>query len=401
MAHSSRRLSLCTVMQSIVHDGPISRARIARETGLSKQTVGEIVSGLEIGGWVREKGRTRGHVGRTATTYETVGTAAGVVVVDLGGTKLRAAVADLAGNILDDVVEPTDPAGGAAVARQTARLCRVATERNAIGWDRIKLAIVGVAGVPDASTGAVRLSPNIRGLDRINLRSSLEDALGVDVYVENDVNLAIIGEQWIGSGAGEKDLVFIAVGTGIGAGIMIGGTLVRGAAQSAGELGYLPVGADPFEAESLRTGALERVVGTIGIMRRYRDRTGEEADVPAIFDAATRGNLAASAVVDETASHLACAITAVCATVNPAKVILGGSIGSRPDLARRIRTILPQCAPIPVEVETSLLGSYAALAGGAAVGFEKIHAMLFSDGHPGALVSLPRQDANRFRLTGQ
>ena len=401
MVHSSRRLSLCTVMQSIVHDGPISRASIARETGLSKQTVGEIVSGLESGGWVRETGRTHGHVGRTATTYETVGTAACVVVVDLGGTKVRAAVADLAGNILDDVVEPTDPRGGVAVAQQTARLCREATERNAIGWDSIKLAVVGVAGVPDASTGAVRLSPNIRGLSRIDLRSTLEDALGVGVHVENDVNLAIIGEHWIGSGAGEKNLVFIAVGTGIGAGLMIGGTIVRGAAHAAGELGYLPIGADPFEAESLRAGALERVVGTNGIMRRYRERSGQDADVPAIFDAAARGDAVASTVLDETARYLAWAITAVCATVNPAKVILGGSIGSRPDMAHRIRTTLPRRAPIAVEVETSLLGSYAALAGGAAVGFERIHAMLFSEGHPGALVSLPRQDANRLRLVGQ
>ena len=136
-------------------------------------------------------------------------------------------------------------------------------------------------------------------------------------------------------------------------------------------------------------------------MLRYRERSGEDADVPAIFDAAARGDLAASAVLDETARYLAWAITAVCATVNPAKVILGGSIGSRPDMAHRVRTTLPRRAPIAVEVETSLLGNYAALAGGAAVGFERIHAMLFSEGHPGALVSLPRQESNRLRLVGQ
>ena len=401
MVLSSRRLSLCSVMQTIVQAGPISRSRIARETGLSKQTVGEIVFSLEQGGWVREIGRTSGHVGRTAATYETVGSAAGVVVVDLGGTNVRSAVADLAGNILECVVEPTDPRGGVVVAQQTAQLCRVAAEQNAIDWDRIKLAVVGVAGVPDPSTGAVRLSPNIHGLDEINFRSLLEDALRIPVRLENDVNLAIIGERWIGSGAGENDLVLINVGTGIGAGLMIGGKLVRGAAHAAGELGYLPIGADPFEAESLRAGALERVVGTNGIMRRYRERCGREAGVPEIFDAAADGDPNASAVLDETARYLAWAITAVCATVNPAKVILGGSIGSRPDLARRIRATLPRCAPIAVEVETSELGSYAALAGGSALGFEKIHAMLFSEGHPGALVSPPRLAANRLRLVGQ
>ena len=388
-------------MQTIIHDGPISRARIARETGLSKQTVSEIVFGLERGGWVRERGRTRGHIGRSAKTYEIVRSAAGVAVVDLGGTKVHCAISDLAGNILEDVVQPTDPQGGAAVARQIARLSRTAAKRNRFEFDRVKLAVVGVPGVPDPGTGAVRLAPNIPGLGEIDFRTSLEDALGIPVYFENDVNLSVIGEHWVGSGFGEKELVFIAVGTGIGAGLMINGKLLHGAGHAAGELGYLPIGADPFEAESLRTGALERVVATNGIMSRYLDRAGRRAEVPVIFDLAAKGDEIASAVLDETARYLAWAITAVCATVNPAKVILGGSIGSRPEMAHRIRSFLPRNAPVATVIETSGLGSYAALAGGAALGFEKVHALLFSGGHPGVHLSLPLPEANRLRLARQ
>ena len=396
--YSSRRLSLCSVMQTIIHDGPISRARIARETGLSKQTVSEIVFGLERAGWVRETGRTRGHVGRSATTYETVGSAAGVVVVDLGGTKVHCAISDLAGNILEDLVEPTDPQGGVAVARQIARLSYAVADRNQFAFDRIKLAVVGVPGVPDQVTGAVRLAPNIPGLNEIDFRTVLQDAVGIPVHLENDVNLSIIGEHWVGSGAGERDLVFIAVGTGIGAGVMINGKLLHGAAHAAGELGYLPIGADPFEAESQRAGALERVVAANGIMNRYLDRAGRRAEVPEIFDAAAEGDEIASAVLDETACYLAWAITAVCVIVNPAKVILGGSIGSRPEMARRIRSILPRHVPVATVIETSGLGSYAALAGGAALGFEKVHTLLFSEGHPGVRLSLPPAEANRLRM---
>ena len=87
-------------MQAIIHCGPISRASIAKQTGLSKQTVSELVRILEEGGWVRETGRTSGHVGRTATTYELVPASAFMAAVDLGGTKLRVAIVDLAGSVI-------------------------------------------------------------------------------------------------------------------------------------------------------------------------------------------------------------------------------------------------------------------------------------------------------------
>ncbi|WP_432289102.1 MarR family transcriptional regulator (plasmid) [Aminobacter sp. BA135] len=104
----SRQFSQRSVMEAIVQGGPISRASIAKLTGLSKQTISEIVRDLEDGGWVRETGRTSGHVGRTAVTYELVVDAAFIVAVDLGGTKVRVAVTDLAGQIVIEDAAPTD-----------------------------------------------------------------------------------------------------------------------------------------------------------------------------------------------------------------------------------------------------------------------------------------------------
>ena len=386
-----RSLSRAAVMQSIVHDAPVSRARIARETGLSKPTVSEIVAGLEREGWVRATGRTSGHVGRSATTWETVAAAAGVAVVDLGGTRIRAAITDLAGAVRAEVAEPTDPDGGIAVVRQTARLCRLAAERHGFDVGRLRLAVIGVAGVPHQASGAVPLSPNIGGLEALDFRATLAAALAVPVCLENDVNLAVLGEHWLGGGAGDANLAFIAIGTGIGAGLMVGGQLVRGSAGAGGEIGFLPIGADPYEAESLRIGALERVVGTAGIRRRYREQSGRDAAVPDIFAAAADGDRHADAVLGETARYLAWAITAIAATTNPDRVILGGSIGERPELARRIRSLLPPRAPIAVAVETSRIGRSAALHGGGALGFEQLHRMLFADGHAGARITPPRR----------
>lgn len=118
----SRRFSQRSVMEAVVQGGPISRASIAKQTGLSKQTISEIVRSLEQDGWVQETGRTSGHVGRTAVTYELVYDAAYIVAVDLGGTKVRVAITDLACQIFAEDTVPTDPRGGQHIVDQIVAL---------------------------------------------------------------------------------------------------------------------------------------------------------------------------------------------------------------------------------------------------------------------------------------
>lgn len=385
----SRQFSLCTVMETIVHCGPISRASIAKQTGLSKQTISEIARQLEEDGWIRETGRTSGHVGRTAITYEIVPEAACIAAIDLGGRKLRAAIADLAGNVLAEVTEPTDLRGGRHVVEQIASLAHRTTEHTGIPFEKVRLAIVGVPGAPDRTTGRVLMAPNIPGLDEFDVSSALAELLGTDVVLENDVNLAVIGERWAGSANGIDDLAYIAIGTGIGAGVMVGGELVRGAGNAAGELGFLPFGSDPFEPESLKVGALERATATAGICARYQALTGRKADVPTIFAAASGGQVEAGRVLNETAHHLALTIAVLSAVTNPRRVVLGGSIGRRMELVERIRALLPLCVPLPVEIGVSSLGSRVTLVGGVAIGLSHLHAALFSGGVPGAQISLP------------
>ena len=396
----SRQLSLCMVMQAIVHCGPISRASIAKQTGLSKQTISEIIRILEADGWVQEIGRTYGHVGRSAVTYEIVPDAACIATVDLGGTKVRVAIADLSCRILAELTEPTDQRGGKYVVYQIARMCRQAAQHNDIDFENVRLAVVGVPGVPETASGRVRMAPNIADFDAFDVTALLETELGLDVLVENDVNLAVLGEHWIGSGAGIDDLAFISLGTGIGAGIMVGGELVRGHANFAGELGFLPFGADPFEPLSLRVGALERVVATDGIKGRYRALSGNKRGVPDIFDALD-GDEFAKTVIDEVGRYLARAIATICAVTGPGKVILGGSIGSRKELLQRVRADVALCFPYPPEIEVSALGARAAIAGGAAVGLAHLHTTLFSGGVPGAKIALPPAEVVRFVGLGQ
>lgn len=386
--HISRQFSLRAVMEAIIQSGPISRASIAKQTGLSKQTISEIMKHLEDEGWVRETGRTSGHVGRTAVTYEIVPSAAYVVAVDLGGTKVRVAVCDLASRILAEVTERTDLAGGQGVVRQIARLTGEVASKGSVAYDKLRIAVVGVPGAPQQD-GRVLLAPNIAGFDSMDVPAALEHVLGFGVMLENDVNLAVLGESWLGSGQGLDNLAYIALGTGVGSGLMLNGELVRGATNAAGELGFLPFGADPFEPESLRAGAFERVTASIGIIARYRALAGIDATVPAIFEQANAGEAHAMTVLDETARMLARGIGAIAAIVNPEKVILGGSIGSRQELVDLVRKVLPACFPYPVVVEAGELGNHGALVGATAIGLSHLHNAVFGAETRDARIALP------------
>ncbi|NTF44254.1 ROK family protein [Rhizobium rhizogenes] len=393
----SRKFSQRAVMEAIVQNGPISRASIAKQTNLSKQTISEIVRQLELDGWVQETGRTSGHIGRTAVTYELIPDAAYIAAVDLGGTKVRLAIADLACQVFAEEVAPTDRRGGQFVVDQIAALCWRAAAHQNIPREKIRMAVVGAPGAPEQSTGRILLAPNIPGIDKMNVAAALEKALGFAVALENDVNLCVIGENWLGQGQGIDNLAYIAVGTGIGGGLMVNGQLVRGVSNAAGELGFLPFGADPFDPESSRAGAYERVVASFGIIERYQELAGHAATVPEIFEKAAAGDNNAATVLDDTARLLARGIAAIAAIANPQKVILGGSIGLREELIERVRKFLPQCFPYPVEIETSLLGARAAIVGATAIGLSHLHNALFGADAPDGRMSLPPAETVSFK----
>jgi predicted NBD/HSP70 family sugar kinase len=395
----SRQFSQRSVMEAIVQGGPISRAAIAKLTGLSKQTISEIVRVLEEEGWVQETGRTSGHVGRSAVTYELVVDAAHIVAVDLGGTKVRVAITDLAGQIVAEDTAPTDPQGGMVLIEKIAPMAFAAAGRGKVARRKLRLAVIGVPGAPDEKGGRVMLAPNIRDFNKLNVLAAFKKAFGFEVMLENDVNLAALGESWQGQGQGIDNLAYVALGTGVGCGLILGGSLVRGAANAAGEMGFLPLGSDPFSLESLRVGAYERIVATHGIVDRYAVVSGQKISVPEIFERAASGEAAAASIIEETARYVACGVASICAIANPQMVILGGSIGLRPEILERVKVFLPQCFPYPVELVAGELGPRAALVGATAIGLSQLHNTLFGVDAPSTRISLPRPTADASRET--
>ena len=181
----------------------------------------------------------------------------------------------------------------------------------------------------------------------MDVTEAFERAFGFGVMIENDVNLAVLGESWLGRGQGIDNLAYIALGTGVGSGLMVGGHLVRGASNAAGEMGFLPIGADPFAPESLRSGAFERVVATNAMVERYAALHRHAASTCRLFSR-TRWPATGMrvSVLDETARYLAQGIAAIAAIANPEKVILGGSIGLRPEILSRVKDAAAALLPL-------------------------------------------------------
>jgi predicted NBD/HSP70 family sugar kinase len=179
-------------------------------------------------------------------------------------------------------------------------------------------------------------------------------------------------------------MVFIAIGAGIGMGIVIDDELVRGAHGAAGEICYLPLVGDPFNPRHRLHGGLEDEIGAAGIVAAFNQRrdpgTPGLSSVHEVFELAQAGNGAARSVVDHVASRLGTAIATVCAILDPELVVLGGGIGASPLLLSPVRGAAASLVPITARIETSLLGERAALQGAIAVALHAARATLLSHG---------------------
>jgi predicted NBD/HSP70 family sugar kinase len=387
----SRQLSERAVFEGLLHDGPISRAELSKSTGLSKQTISEVVDAFEQRGWAQSVGRTSGAIGRTAVLYELRPESGFVVGVDLGETKLNAAIADMSCAIRYELMEPTDTRGGIKILDQIARLTARLAEKVDSDGSSVLCAAIGTPGVVNKKTGGIELAPNIAGLDALDVADVLKARIGGRIVIENDVNLALLGEIWQGCAHDSAQAAFMALGTGVGLGLAANGRLIRGATGGAGEIGYLPLGGDPFASETRSQGALEYEIGARGIMRRFRSRGGVGAEnVQEIFNQLTVGDPIATKVIDETARTAALAVATVAVIFDPELIVMGGSIGGYPEFIHRVRSHLARWTPRPVELKESALKTRAGVVGALAVALNTLHENLFGlEDLPGEL-PLPR-----------
>jgi predicted NBD/HSP70 family sugar kinase len=285
---------------------------------------------------------------------------------DLGGTKLAAAMADAHGQIVAELTEPTDQRGAAYVADQITACADRLARSSGIEVTRARHVMVGIPGAIDPRTGRVSLTPNIAGLEDFDLLGFLRGRFGPDVAIENDVNLAMLGEQALGCASQCRNAAFLSLGTGIGLGLLIDGKLFRGARGAAGEIADLPIGHDPTSQSSSANYAFELEVGSLAIVDRYRRHGGTAAvTVRDVFMLLEEGDQVAASVLDTTARWVALAVATLQSLLDLELIVFGGSIGVRPELYERVRQALPALFSRPITIEPSRLGNRAGLIGAA------------------------------------
>jgi len=289
-----------------------------------------------------------------------------VVGIDLGGSYTRAVLADAEGREVatDSCSTPRD--GAAGVVEAIVGLCRRLAGDGGVAWERVATLAIGVPGVADRESGALHLAPNLPPFDGVDLVGAVSAELAVAVVADNDVNVATLAEHRHGRGVGSDDFAFIAVGTGIGMGIVAGGRLQRGASGAAGEIAMLPLGGDPFNPANHVRGTLEEAAAGIGVARRYAERVGADAsptDPIDLFAAAASGDADAAAALDHQASSLALAVVAIHSVLDPALVVFGGGLGTRADLVASVRERVGQLTRRAIRIEPSVLGERAGVVG--------------------------------------
>jgi predicted NBD/HSP70 family sugar kinase len=387
-----REINASLVLAEIRKNAPISRAEVARRLHMTKPTVGSTLELLLAAGLVREVAPPEArHYG--AVFFEPVLDLARVLGLDIGGRFVRGALSDLDGRPLarcDEPISGSEPGTilAAAVAVRDRLVGEVTPRRP------VELALAGVPGVVDPDEGVIRQS-NPPELEGVAIRAELSAALGMRLQVENDVMLATLGERAAGLARGVADFAFLSVGTGVGAGLVLGGRPHRGHRGAAGEVDDPPPGkdeaADSPSAPALVALAEQAIAAgeptslTGAGTPQGVSGAGEPASPahgitpPAIFAAARAGDALARRVVAELVRRIAGRVALIARVVDVELVVLGGGLGLasehllddvRAEVARQVRY-----AP---RVEVSGLGDAPVLTGALARGAEIAWASLAS-----------------------
>jgi predicted NBD/HSP70 family sugar kinase len=349
-----RRLNSTLILERIRSDGPISRASLARATGLSKPTVNQVAELLLEQGFVDESsedgaGAGPRRPGPRARLLRFRADLGHVLGIDVGADHALALVADLSGRIVatgrralsgppdrDTVLAHLEGAADDALA--AAGLTRSA----------IRVAGVGTPGVVDPATGRISLAPQIDGWDGLDLGGHLEGSLGCPVVADNETRLSLLAECWRGAARGVADAAYVQVGIGIGGAILIGGTLYRGKSGAAGEIAYMldvvdgeepagerpsATGAGPFERAAggrayARLGARAAAAPGGELLRELAGGDPAAVSARTVFAAAARGDATATEIVARLTDRLGRGVANVATVLDPSLVVLGGGIAN-------------------------------------------------------------------------
>jgi glucokinase len=336
-ASAMREINRSAILEIIRRESPIARSTIAQRLDVSLPTVMRIVDGLIDEGFVRLQGNTEWSGGRRRPLLEFNAEGHLVLGVDMGGTKIYGALSDIGGNILDEVNIAHHGTNGEDSFNRLTTLIDSLLASPKLAGRQVHGIGVGAPGITLHKEGIVTWANTLHWKD-FPLKQRLSELYQLPITVDNDVNLAAMGELWFGAGQNVQNMVMIAIGTGIGAGIVIDG--YRGASEASGEIGNMLPGSEFLGKNYQDFGALESVASGTGIAERARialkgKRTSEELEnltAEDVFEAAKQRQEWAWTIIKETVDYLAIAIANLAVAFDPELIILGGGVSRSADM---------------------------------------------------------------------
>ncbi|WP_326799108.1 ROK family transcriptional regulator [Streptomyces sp. NBC_01808] len=328
---SLHRANLERVVRAVRLSGSLTQAQIARSTGLSAATVSNIVRELQESGTVSVTPTSAG--GRRARAVSLSGDAGIVVGVDFGHTHLRVAVGNLAHQVLAEESEPIDVDASATqgLDRAEALVSRLVGATD-VPADKVVGVGLGVPGPIDTETGVLGSTTILPGWTGTNPRDDLQSRLGVPVYVDNDANLGALGELVWGSGRGAKDVAYIKVASGVGAGLVINGQLYRGPGGTAGEIGHITLDESGPVCRCGNRGCLETFTAGRYILGLLEASHGPGLTVERMVQLARDGDPGCRRVIADVGRHIGSGVASLCNLLNPSRVVLGGDLAEAGEL---------------------------------------------------------------------
>jgi glucokinase len=359
--------------------GPCSKADLVRASGLSAPTVTNVVGHLASVGLIEPVGEGDSTGGRPPDIIRFRAERGCVAGVEIGSDALHFLLADLDGHELTraSAAVTRNSSKPSAICSQIVKELRNLTRKQKRADEQLLGVGVGVPSIVNVDKGTVLALSALKGWNQVPLRSLLTRELKCQVAVDNDTNLAALGEYNRGAAQGESNFVFITIGEGVGAGIFLDGKLYRGSHWSAGEIGYLRIPHIAREHPAIRQyGRLEKILGASGILRSWRAaskqaRSKSSATRPAdVFDLAIEGNARAKKILLNRATILSDIILDLALILNPSLILLGGEVGGHPRLLQEVKALLKGSEFAMVRVLSGALGPSAVLWGAAHTAME-------------------------------
>lgn len=376
-----RRMNRSQVLSTLRMQGPMSRPAISKATGLSKITVDAVATELLNEARVVEAPeQPTGSPGRRARLLSFRDDSAHVGAIDIGATRARVAVSDLSGALIaQEQVELLGVSSGVAILELVrAAFQRTVTAAKLTNAD-IRALCIGTPGIVDPVSQRVTLAPQLPEWDSVDLVAAMSFLGDCPIQVENEVHLAVVGEQWRGVARGFDDVAYIHLGVGVGLGIVKSGNLIRGAHGGAGEIGYLPlVGLVPEESAD-QTGRFESLVGGLAYQRaalKLIDSGGghgllnaaggdqQKVDAALLYRRAEAGDQDAVEIVEPLLSYTAAGVASVISILDPGLVIIGGGISRAGSwMLNKLSAMVNDITPLGPDLLLAGLGDDAVLIG--------------------------------------